>query len=252
VSCISADVCIAVGQYYPDSSSYVTLAERWNGTRWTIQTTPHPIDRLTGDPRLGSLSTVSCASASYCIAVGNNNSSSPLTERWDGKHWAILPTPPAPPASKSENAEGAGLHGVSCLSATECTAVGSYSFDRISDAKQSIGRTLAEDWNGKRWTIQPTPSPSGAAVSVLNAVSCVSASACTAVGRSGRGLTAGTLAERWNGRRWTIQATPNASEALYRELDAVSCNLTSVCTAVCSSASAAESLTLAERWNAKR
>jgi hypothetical protein len=41
-------------------------------------------------------------------------------------------------------------------------------------------QTLAEHWDGKRWTIQPTPSLSGNAT--LLGVSCTSATACTAVG----------------------------------------------------------------------
>src|ERR1700677_2944311 len=47
VSCISTQACIAVGHYTKTRSGssksvYVTLAERWNGTTWSIQTTPDP------------------------------------------------------------------------------------------------------------------------------------------------------------------------------------------------------------------
>ena len=45
------------------------------------------------------------------------------------------------------------------------------------------------------WSIQTTPNPAGGSGSILNGVSCTSASACTAVGNSSNG----TLAEGWNG-----------------------------------------------------
>jgi hypothetical protein len=81
---------------------------------------------------------------------------------------------------------------VSCASATACTAVGDYN-------NGTTGVTLAERWNGSTWSIQPTPNPAGAPVSLLNGVSCASATACTAVGGYNNGTAGVTLAERWNG-----------------------------------------------------
>jgi hypothetical protein len=69
--------------------------------------------------------------------------------------------------------------------------------------------SLAEQWDGTSWRILPTPHRPGAAISSLFGVACTAPSACTAVGTSF--TTAGasqTLAERWDGTRWTIQATP--------------------------------------------
>src|SRR5215472_9089561 len=57
VSCTSASACTAVGVSNPGSSSAKTLAERWNGTRWAIQSIPNP--RQGG----GGLGGVSCTSA---------------------------------------------------------------------------------------------------------------------------------------------------------------------------------------------
>jgi hypothetical protein len=55
---------------------------------------------------------------------------------------------------------------------------------------------LAETWDGSTWTIQSTPVSSGG----LSAVSCTSATVCTAVGKyetsSGSQV---TLAERYSG-----------------------------------------------------
>ncbi len=46
VSCTAPNVCTAVGQYLDSTEgptgAYLTLAERWNGTSWTIQLTANP------------------------------------------------------------------------------------------------------------------------------------------------------------------------------------------------------------------
>jgi hypothetical protein len=53
-----------------DSGVDVTLAERWNGSSWAIQSTPNP----TG-ARSNILYGVSCPSTTACTAVGDYKSS---------------------------------------------------------------------------------------------------------------------------------------------------------------------------------
>jgi hypothetical protein len=241
VSCLSATVCTAVGQQAgPSQSGSVTLAERWNGTRWAVQPTPHP------GAQGSSLSGVSCSSATSCTAVGTDTTSTGVTvtlaEHWNGTRWAVQPTPnPAPGIT-------AVFYGVSCRSATACTAVGWY----INNTPGGAG-TLAEQWNGTRWAIQPTPNPTGAEQSVLQGVSCPSATSCTAAGSyftpSGPPQ---TLAERWNGTTWAVQPTPNPTGASLTLLTGVSCSSATACTAVGWYGKAASQLSVAERWNGTR
>ena len=95
------------------------------------------------------------------------------------------------------------LNGVSCPSPTACSAVGSYT------NVPGVHMTVVERWNGKQWSIQPTPNPARATGSSLNGVSCASQTACTAVGSYTNALRHElTLVERWNGKRWSIQPTP--------------------------------------------
>jgi hypothetical protein len=44
VSCVSTNDCEAVGFSYNRrvSTSDLTLAEKWNGHKWTVQATPNP------------------------------------------------------------------------------------------------------------------------------------------------------------------------------------------------------------------
>ena len=132
---------------------------------------------------------------------------------------------------------------MSCTSATACTAAGFY-----SNATTTV--TLAERWNGTRWSIQTTPNPAGASsYSILQGVSCTSATACTAFGEDGNGTTDVTLAERWNGSRWSIQHTPNPAGGSNSTLNGVSCASATACTAVGGSFNGTTGVTLAERWN---
>lgn len=114
-----------------------------------------------------------------------------------GTGWVIQPTP-IPSGTTTSH-----LTGVSCTSASACTAVGFYS-------TSSGSRALAERWNGTSWKIQPTPSSANPEdFLLLFSVSCTSATSCTAVGSSG----GRPLAERWNGTSWKIQPTPPSLRA---------------------------------------
>jgi hypothetical protein len=185
VSCVSPTACIAVGSYRDPVGVVVTLALRWNGRRWSIQPTPNP-----AGAGHGTLEAVSCASTTACTAVGSPRM---LIERWNGTRWSIQPNPmPA-------GATGGTLTGVSCASPTDCIAVGNYLHASVPSS-QAAPLPLIERWNGRRWSIQPTPTPTGATSSTLTAVSCNSPTTCTAVGHytnePGDEL---TLVERWTG-----------------------------------------------------
>jgi hypothetical protein len=237
VSCATATSCIAVGEYRNASNTYLTLAERWNGTSWTIKSTPNPAGAT-----FPTLQAVSCTSATACTAVGTYTNASgtdvTLAERWNGTTWVIQPTP------NHAGATGSYLQGVSCTSATACTATGGY----FNSAGTLL--TLAERWNGSTWTIQSTPNRTGATENYLYAVSCTSATACTATGsdQNSSNITV-TLVEQWNGTAWVIKPSPNPVGAAVSALYSVSCSAAAVCTATGESrTSTGVFKTLAERY----
>ena len=86
------------------------------------------------------------------------------------------------------------------MSPRSCTAVGFF----VDHA--SLGRALAERWNGSTWKIKQIPDPVGATDAQLADVSCAPSGPCTAVGFFGiiTGIQV-MLAERWNGTSWTIE-----------------------------------------------
>jgi hypothetical protein len=241
VSCTSAGACTAVGSYYSDSSmATLALAERWNGQSWKIQPTPV----LTGSRGSTALGGVSCTSADACTAAGSRYPNSlgyqvTLAEAWNGTSWRVEPTP-NPQGTESY------LSGVSCTSATACTAAGSY----YPTPARLLG-TLAEAWNGVSWKLQATPNPAGGNGTTLAAVSCAGAHYCVAAGFDARSAhTAVNTVEVWDGITWRLQknATPRRT---YSGLEGVSCVARDACMAIGSyyPANSGDYFPLAETWN---
>jgi len=239
-SCARARACIAVGDRAGGTGPFVAFAETWNGTSWRLLATPTPVGAS-----FAQLVSVSCSAANACTAVGSYAPSFgrdiPLAERWNGSRWKIQAAP------RPAGAAPARLLSVSCSAASACTAVGTYVLLGPRDIP------FAEAWNGARWKILPVPSPAAANSADLTGISCRQANVCTAVGAyTNRSFTSLTLAERWNGTRWRIQASPNRAGAAGSGLSEVSCSSARACTAAGSSSISGSERTLAEAWNGTR
>lgn len=139
---------------------------------------------------------------------------------WTVKHLA-LPT----------SYHGGGIPGplvsdVWCVAPEMCMAVGG--FDNPS---LTLDGPFANEWNGRSWALKSMPSPAGAKVSATFAVSCTTASACTAVGYSAGKANPASLAERWNGLKWSIEPTPNPPKQTNDALSDVACPASHLCLA---------------------
>jgi len=232
VSCASPSACNAVGTRVFSKRTH-TLILSWNGKRWRNVHSPNAMgaDFLAG---------VSCSASLSCVAVGDvleNGADQTLIESWNGSAWSIVPSPNVP---NEQNA----LSAVSCTGPSACTAVG------YSNFESSINRTLIESWNGSAWSIVPSPSLPPAVNALLEAVSCTSPSACTAVGLSiPPGSPNHTLIESWNGSAWSIVPSPNVSSTGLDSLVGVSCSSSSACIAVGQNLASTADQTLIESWN---
>ena len=185
VSCRRDTSCWAVG----NSGGIKVPAEHWNGTRWSLAKTPR-----TG----GGLDGVSCPGPD-CVAVGGDGFPAVLAERWNGSRWSVMNT-----VNPGPGMDLSGFGGVSCVSSSDCVAVG-------GDQKANRSPALIERLRGSTWKIIRSPDPAGAGLAALHGVACASARACWAVGGQAKSqfATSGrTLAERWNGTRWSIVPTP--------------------------------------------
>ncbi len=227
VSCLSATSCTAVGAFSRPgvNAQERPLAEAWDGHDWTIQPTPNP------KAENGSqLSGLSCTAADACTAGGDyafaDVDDSVFALRWDGSTW------------KEQNQPNPGGQGFNVDSAVSCTGVDACTSVGLWTDGGNRSEPLAESWNGSVWSRQPVPHPQGNNDAGLDGVSCVE-SACVAVGdwstSYGGDLPDYTLAEHWDGFRWTAQTPPNPPGTSLSELDSVSCSSPRACVAVGSS-----------------
>ena len=213
----TAETCTAIGHYTNSGGTEVTLAEVYASSKWTAQEPPNP----TG-AKGSSLIGLRCFASVECGAVGRyiNSSGAELTlaEEYASTKWTVQETPnPKIPTGS--------LPSVSCPASGTCIAVGDY----LNDSGAEV--PLAEAWNGKEWSFQEPPNPTGAKGSSLTGVSCASTTVCTAVGRfiNSSGVEV-TLSEEYASSKWTIKETPNQEEAK-SILSSVSCKTAAGCIA---------------------
>jgi hypothetical protein len=157
VSCASSTSCVAVGWYERNGQPRQTLAEVYNGTSWTAQSTANPVN-FSGSQLLS----VSCDSATRCMAVGDYSDNSFV------RH------------SLAESSNGSRLNAVSCVTSP------SYSCNAVGDAVTSTshGAPVAANWNGTAWSLRAVAVPSSTTDNMLYGVSCSNGSTCLAVGAS--------------------------------------------------------------------
>jgi hypothetical protein len=207
VSCPATTSCFAIGD-----SAFV---QQWNGSVWSIS----PFSSETSQSQLNQLS---CSSVDDCSAVGTFRTGlrpSTLIEHWNGSEWSVVPSP-TPAGSFLVR-----LLGISCPTSTSCTAVG-------LNESFTAATPFIERWNGKKWSIVNGPTPKGAELAELSAVSCPSPTSCTAVGVQFGRTSAKVLIEQWNGKVWSIVAAPSTSSGEDAQLVGVSCPSPTSCTGV--------------------
>jgi hypothetical protein len=125
---------------------------------------------------------------------------STLTLHWDGTRWTRVPSPNRSPQRN-------WLFSVAGSSPTDVWAAG-YDLDK---AQQH--RTLLMHWDGKRWTVVPSPVVDGKE-NLLNGLAVLSPTDAWAVGSALDASFSGrTLIQHWDGASWTIVPSPNPSES---------------------------------------
>jgi hypothetical protein len=196
VSCGGPSNCMAVGSVASDGASPGVI-ESWNGSSWSFP----PFSNGSSGHLSNELAGVSCSGPSFCVAVGAGDESTELI-MWNGSTWSFLPSSVL-----------GRLNGVSCSGPTSCMAVGSG-----FTAQDQLAGPLVEIWNGSTWSV--ISNADSLPNDTLTGVSCISSSACIAVG---------SQVESWNGSVWSLVPTPALSTI---DLRGVSCTSRSACIAV--------------------
>lgn len=236
VSAASATSIWAVGQY--DSAKSLntkTLVLHWNGRAWTQQAAPSPgID--------GSLAGVTAVSGGQVWAAGSfvaNGLSQALVLHFTGGKWRVANLPIGPRFT---------LQATAATSARDVWAIG--------DVALPNGPTdsVVLHWNGKAWTLTPSPSPGFS--TDLTGIAASSPSNALIVGdvqpKKG-GAAVKTLALHWNGKTWTtVPSANNPNASVESELRGVAFGSKGTAMAVGQSESLVGNRSIIERWNGKR
>jgi hypothetical protein len=196
VAAISPTDAWAVGYNLLSSSSTTTLAEHWDGAKWSIVSTPNP-----GGAGCPSFSAVAAVASNDVWAVGNYPLYAPgctvfgnLIEHWDGSSWQIVSTP--------LGAGSGGFLGIVAISTSDVWAVGYHK----TNGGGKPDTPLSAHWDGRRWTLFSTPVLKQSAI--FTAVAATSGGQVWAVGELG--FPYGLLIERWNGNSWQVVGNGNA------------------------------------------
>jgi hypothetical protein len=141
----SASDVWAVGEFQNAGNAFQTLTEHWDGTSWSIVPSP------SGAGTEAGLNAVAAVSGHDVWAAGNSGSGT-LTEHWNGTSWNVVASPIVRGTLFSP------LFGIAVVSGNEIWAVG-----ESQNGTTGTPSTLTEEWNGREWSIVPSPSPGSAA-----------------------------------------------------------------------------------------
>jgi hypothetical protein len=189
VKAIASDDVFAVGELHSDSQEPLPLIEHFDGMTWVVVPAPklkngqtltlgaiaalsHSDVWVTGFsqplqpvvlhfdgqkfanvpfpslPR-ATLAGITAIADDDVWAVGaqpKGNNEATLAAHWDGKRWTIVPTP--------NLTQSNALRSVSAISSSDVWAAGCTSCGADIGVNQVV---LVEHWDGKQWSINPTP-----------------------------------------------------------------------------------------------
>jgi hypothetical protein len=167
-----------------------------------------------------------CTSSWNCWAVGgsftdlNNGQPVALFEHWNGTSWSVQND------SGPAGTQASLVWGVTCVTASDCWAVGAQQPNGNTNAPES----LTEHWDGSTWSEFDAPNPDG----YLFSVSCVTTSDCWAAGTNvdptSSDPTNGVI-DHWDGSTWSVVQTQPSGQP-YDQFNSVTCTNASNCWAV--------------------
>ncbi len=234
VSCVSSSRCIAVGTQWSVSTSftYLALAEGLSKGAFVTSSVPNLFTTE------GYVDAVACASSRFCVAVGTlypGDADVALVELWNGQTWRMV-------ASPSPGGYASWLDGASCTSTTFCMLVGG--FESLEDDNVPLVVT----YNGSSLVAHVAPiSDLDEYEAALYSVSCVSPSACLAVGEQYDP----PFSVWWNGRSLSVSAMLQPQDE-YADPYAVSCVSKSKCFAVVEYETSQDYQSYISEWDGSR
>jgi hypothetical protein len=199
ISCPTSGSCIAVGDYAEQSelsyflpvSYYGVYAEIFSNGGWASEALPIPADASHAE-----LDSISCTSASWCVAVGaapaeenglsGTQQGSFLIEVFSNGTWTPTEIPVV-------GAQAPNLTSVSCWAPSACVAMGLGSDGSVVEILQ----------NGT-WSQAAFPAPPGSATQIeVDKVDCWAITQCVALGTYVNSVQALFFADELDGATWS-------------------------------------------------
>jgi hypothetical protein len=196
VDASAGDNAWSVGYYLGYHGVNETLAERWDGSRWTLVETPNVGDNGSQLYGVAALSPSDAWAVGYSAGEPDTYTSSTLVEHWTGSAWSVVPSP----NPSNDPLYGANqLNDVRAFAPNDVWAAG-WQWTPIGSAP------LIERWDGRRWRVSRTPTD---AFRELQALDGTSSRDIWAVGHAftfsdGKQ----SLIMHWDGRSWAVVPTP--------------------------------------------
>ena len=222
VSCTSGTSCVAAGTYTDSNYGYQAFVSVFNGTAWTDTEVAGALNTRGN----ATMSSVSCNSATSCVAGGSYEDSSgthAFVSVFNGTTWTTSEV-----AGTLNYGGNASVNSVSCTSGASCIAVGY--FEDSSYHPQAF----VSVFNGTTWTsseVAGTMNAGGRAS--FTSVSCTSANFCVAGGsyRDVSGSSHSFVAV-FNGTTWNTSEVAGTMNAVgYANVFSVSCTSATSCVA---------------------
>jgi hypothetical protein len=254
LACTSPGTCVAVGEYADANGSrndQPMAANESDGTWGVAQKITLPNDAsTTSDHQFAALYNVACTSPGNCVAVGSYEDTNgtgdylALYVTETNGVWGTAQTVSLPAGwNTTASGQDAYLDGVTCTSAGNCVAVGTYDGNNGSQDEEAM---VVTETNGAWAAATELPLPTGYDTTpgrqqaTLNAVTCTSPGNCVAVGNyndpsTGRVMVATETSGTWSAVNEPVLPTNAAPTTTYNgadALDAVTCTSPGNCVAL--------------------
>ncbi len=233
VSCASPGNCVAGGNYFDNArtSSSPFVANEVNGVWQTAIPVPGIVTSNAGGS--GSVNSVSCGSAGNCVAGGSYSEGHDEAFVADEVGGVWGPAIEVPGIAVLDTGDAGAVMAVSCASAGNCVAGGTY-----SDATGRGQAFVADEANGVWGSAIEVPGTAALNVgyaAIVESVSCASAGNCVAAGYyiDGTGNQQAFVADKVNGVWETAVQVPGtaALETFGARVSSVSCASAGNCVA---------------------
>ena len=198
--------------YLLQPSLHRPTIQHWNGTSWSL--TPVPAIGDNAQNIVVQAVTARTPGDAWATGFYSDGPDAPITHpftlHWDGTHWNKVD---AAEVTLGGTVNRVNLQAVKAIAANDVWTVGNILY--VDDQGAGQSQAIIEHWDGTRWSVVTSPSPSATATT-LTGIAAASATDIWAAGTTGSPESGGArdpLLEHWDGTQWTAVSAPRPDKA---------------------------------------